>query len=153
MVALRSFDGLESDVDGLRRPGPIANAADWLPLQQAACELGVSPATARRMIRRGQLRNRMVPRPGGFAYLVYLPNSRHAAVGLTGQHAVHALRPSPSGRSAVQRVEAKFARLSRSLSLALRQRHQPASSTRAADGAGPFARYRWLARKRRWWRF
>ena len=46
----------------------------------------LAPGTARRMIRRGELRNRIVARPGGFAYLVYLPNSWHA------QFAAHAHR-------------------------------------------------------------
>ena len=152
MVALRSLDGPEGDVDTWRPLRPKAMASDWLPLQQAACELGISPATARRMIRRGELRNRMIPRPGGFAYVVYLPGSRHALVGLTGHHALHPLRRDPTPQSAVQRIEAELGRLSRSLSRTLLSRHDGASA-RAADIDGPFARYRWLARKRRWWRF
>ena len=152
MVALRSFDGPEGDVDARRPPRPKASASDWLPLQQAACELGVSPATARRMIRRGQLRNRMVPRPGGFAYVVYLPNSRHGLVGLAGQHATHAFRRHAPPPGAVQRIEAEFGRLSRTLSRALLN-HRDGAPARVAEIAGPYARYRWLARKRRWWRF
>jgi excisionase family DNA binding protein len=77
MVALRSLSGPGDDAarDGrAAQPDP----ADWLTLQQAACELGISAGTARRMIRKGRLRNRIVPRPGGFAYLIYLPQSRHA---------------------------------------------------------------------------
>ena len=152
MVALRSFDGSEGDVDAWRPPRPKLNPSDWLPLQQAACELGVSPATARRMIRRGQLRNRMVPRPGGFAYVVYLPGSRHALVGLTGQHVAHTSCRHALPHGAVQKIEAELARLSRSFSRALHN-HRDDASPRAAEIAGPYARYRWLARKRRWWRF
>ncbi len=102
MVALRSFCGPEGDVDARRAP----NAADWLSLQQAACELGLSVSTVRRMIRRGQLRNRIVPRPGGFAYLIYLPNSRHAQLG------AHDHRDAPVGstRSGLRLVDAEFER-------------------------------------------
>jgi hypothetical protein len=78
MVALRSIFARDDDDRDPEPPLPRPDPADWLTLQQAACELNVSISTARRMIRKGKLRNRIVPRPGGFAYLVYLPNSRHA---------------------------------------------------------------------------
>ncbi|HYM15659.1 MAG TPA: helix-turn-helix domain-containing protein, partial [Dehalococcoidia bacterium] len=80
MVALRSRDETGADAGAPPSPGPAPwpDPADWLSLQQAACELQLSPSTVRRMIRKGQLRNRIVPRRGGFRYLVYLPNSRHA---------------------------------------------------------------------------
>jgi hypothetical protein len=50
-----------------------------LSLQQAACELNLSISTVRRMLRDGRLRNRIVPRRGGFAYLVYAPGNRHSS--------------------------------------------------------------------------
>lgn len=95
MLALRSADRGVGGADSAwpTEAEPPARAADWLPLQQAACELGVSPGTARRMIRRGELRNRIVARPGGFAYLVYLPNSWHAQFAAHPQDA--AAEPPP----------------------------------------------------------
>ena len=36
----------------------------WLTLPQAACELGVSVSTVRRLVRKEQLESRPVPRPG-----------------------------------------------------------------------------------------
>jgi hypothetical protein len=174
MVALRSFCGPEGDVDARQPP----NAADWLSLQQAACELGLSVSTVRRMIRRSQVRNRIVPRPGGFAYLIYLPNSRHAQLGAHDHRDV----PADSTRSGLRLVDAEFERdrvrddaargdeirllkaqvqhLSHALTRALRDRQgQPARTTVASSTAkstssgGPYARYRSIARKRRWWRF
>lgn len=155
MLALRSADrGIENvDAAWPADVEPRAVASDWLPLQQAACELGVSPGTARRMIRRGQLRNRIVARPGGFAYLVYLPNSWHA------QFAAHA-HDSDAGEppkavvppSWRDHVEAAWEMLWQSAQRALRQ-PAPARPLRLAEADGPFAQYRWLARRRRWWRF
>ena len=151
MLALRS----ERRIDGIDSAWPEDSAthdADWLPLQQAACELGISPGTARRMIRRGQLRNRMVARPGGYAYLVYLPNSWHA------QFARHAQRPaadeSSSGwlKARLLRLEEECLRLSRMVRHAVRP-PSPAGRLMVVEAGGPFARYRWLARRRRWWRF
>jgi hypothetical protein len=174
MVALRSFCGPEGDVDARRPPLRKPHAADWLSLQQAACELDVSVSTVRRMIRRGQLRNRIVPRPGGFAYLIYLPNSRHALLG------AHNHRGAPGGATRaslrlvddefehdaleagaprdheIERLETQVEQLWHALARALRDRRSMASRaepTPAADDAGPYARYRALARKRRWWRF
>jgi hypothetical protein len=128
-----------------------AHASDWLPLQQAACELGVSPGTARRMIRRGELRNRIVARPGGFAYLVYLPNSWHARC------APPAHRPSPTieepaAFSWQERVERAWDALVPVVRSALRA-PAPDRGLRVVEADGPFAQYRWLARRRRWWRF
>jgi excisionase family DNA binding protein len=173
MVALRSVPGPGDDA---ARDGRAAqpNPADWLTLQQAACELGISASTARRMIRDGRLRNRIVPRPGGFAYLIYLPNSRHAG----GLHPdAHGDRPAPPGRKPVRladyvrqhdagtgddagdqirRLEAQVERLSEALSRALRLKQKalpPGIGAAAADRTHPYERYRWLARRRRWWPF
>jgi len=170
MVALRSLLGPEGDVDA-RRPPPKPNPADWLSLQQAACELNVSVSTLRRMIRRGQVRNRIVPRPGGFAYLIYLPNSRHALLGPHNHHDA----PADSTRSGLRMVDAEFENdtidadardheisrleaqvehLSQALSRALRDRRTLVSPPELApEGGSPYERYRSLARKRRWWRF
>jgi hypothetical protein len=76
MVALRSP---HAHAHGPLEERPSPGPADWLTLRQAACELNISLSTARRMARRGFLRNRIVPRRGGFAYLIYLPGSRHAS--------------------------------------------------------------------------
>lgn len=179
MVALRSFCGPEGDADERGLSVGRQNAADWLSLQQTACELGVSLSTVRRMIRRGKIRNRIVPRPGGFAYLLYLPNSRHARLG--AHH--HRDAPSSSARSGLRLVDAEFERdaaagvgahsgeirrlqaqvrqLSHALAQAVQGGHQPAPALRhdaapdaaAPDPAAPYARYRALARGRRWWRF
>ncbi len=155
MLALRSAERAAEVVDSAwpEEAAPQTRASDWLPLQQAACELGISPGTARRMIRRGELRNRIVPRPGGFAYLVYLPNSRHARFG-AGPHRVAVPEPAeatepPSWR---EHTEAALGALLASARRALRP-PAPPRPLRLAEAEGPFARYRWLARRRRWWRF
>ena len=155
MLALRSADrgtgGADSAWPAEAEPPP--RAADWLPLQQAACELGISPGTARRMIRRGELRNRIVARPGGFAYLVYLPNSWHAGFAAHPHHAAAEPPPGPvDPRSWRDRAETAWSITSRSLRRALRP-PAPARPLRLVEAEGPFARYRWLARRRRWWRF
>src|SRR6185295_12422940 len=74
----RSFQGPDELPEQHLTPAAKPDASDWLSMQQAACELGVSITTVRRMIRKGRLRNRIVPRHGGFAYLIYLPGSKHA---------------------------------------------------------------------------
>ena len=148
-----SADGRAARGDAASQAVQVPPDRDWLPLQQAACELGVSLSTARRMIRRGELRNRMVARRGGFAYLVYLPGSRHA------QYASHVHPAAAEGSApAVGRPswrahrEAIWNALTQSIGRALRP---PAWSghLRLVQADGPYARYRWLARKRRWWRF
>ena len=153
MLALRSADRGIDGVDSAWPPAPERRTSEWLPLQQAACELGISPGTARRMIRRGELRNRVVARPGGFAYLVYLPNSWHA------QFAARAHRSVPEDaahvgwpKTWIARAEAEFARLTGALARAVRG-PAPGRPMMVVEAEGPFARYRWLARRRRWWRF
>ena len=169
MVALRPVRAPDArhDEDALN-PDP----ADWLPLQQAACELNVSVSTARRMIRRGQLRNRIVPRRGGFAYLIYLPGSRHAtgthddagcaaASGATDRAPTpirrRAERPLPDTRDLeIRRLNEQVEHLSDALARALKvkQRSLPAGLGEPAGNAGdPYARYRWLVRRRKWWPF
>jgi hypothetical protein len=123
------------------------------------------------MIRKGKLRNRVVPRPGGFSYLVYVPGSRHAN-GLGG-HAcsdagtegaaprdLAAYRESHRGAAPdatkVQELEAQVERLSEALSRALRtkQKALPAGMGQpTVNPTDPYARYRWLVRRKRWWPF
>jgi hypothetical protein len=169
MVALRSTFGRDEDEPNREPRLPRPSPADWLTLQQAACELNVSISTARRMIRKGKLRNRIVPRPGGFAYLVYLPNSRHATA--LGGHAcstpdlkaprdLAAYRVQSHGQgdadARVEALEAQVEHLSEALARALKvkQRALPAGMGEASvNPEDPYARYRWLVRRRRWWPF
>jgi excisionase family DNA binding protein len=169
------------------RPHPRPNANDWLTLEQAACELGVSVSTVRRKLRRGELRNRIVPRKGGFAYRIYIPDSRHGnnpgLCGKEGPHERTATRlapaePQPPERrtlphdldayrrhraalaeeeareekdGALRVLEERVARITE----ALRPRPQAALATACIgrDPNDPYARYRQLVRRRRWWKF
>lgn len=165
MVALRSPSERTDDSDARQKPDP----ADWLTLQQAACELNISVTTARRLVRRGGLRNRIVPRRGGFQYLIHIPNSRHAALAGAPCSGGHAAAPPAVERLSIvpptagidherqiRDLERQVEHLSDALSRALRvkQRALPAGiGDPAADPADPYSRYRWLARKRRWWPF
>lgn len=135
--------------------------SDWLTLPQAACELGISVSTARRMIRKGRLRNRIVPRRGGFAYLVYAPGSKHAQL-LADCHHDDAAVPidrAETGLAAarIRTLEDQIDNLSAALSRALRaeQASVPSLMPQANETlAGPYAQYRSPpARKRRWWSF
>lgn len=178
MVALRSPRETDTDMPDEAGATPRPNPADWLPLQQAACELNVSISTVRRMIRKGQLRNRIVPRRGGFRYLIYLPNSRHTqmnalrfglpAATAQAERRLRLVEAAPAGpwrsettaqeapAEEIQRLEAQLDHLSRSLARAIRERQAspPAGATgRSGNGGDPFARYRWLVRRgRRWWK-
>lgn len=173
MLALRSFKGPDELPEPYGNAISKPNAADWLPMQKAACELNVSVSTVRRMIRKGRLRNRIVPRRGGFAYLIYLPNSRHAGLLIGHDHdtaaATLSLVPRTIDDEAGPRVTAgipadeeirvlrsQVQRLSDALARALRmkQRSLPAGiGDPSAGPADPYGRYRWLARKHRWWPF
>jgi hypothetical protein len=186
MLAVPSRRSTDDDDWPRQTPDP----SDWLSLQQAACELGVSMSTVRRRIRRGELRNRIVPRRGGFAYLVYVPGSRHAR-----QMGVHGLgdedgdrhvcrepsridvwrerlrgegrsrdgdgaRAGDAAQSArddeIRRLQEQVDNLSEALSRALRvkQRALPAGmGDPGVNDTDPYARYRWMVRKRRWWPF
>jgi len=178
MVALRSARETDTDMPDEAGATLRPNPADWLSLQQAACELNVSISTVRRMIRKGHLRNRIVPRRGGFRYLIYLPNSRHAqmdalrfglpAATAQAERRLRLVEAAPAGpwRSEeaaqeapgeeIQRLEAQLDHLSRSLAQAIRERQATPPDGVARRGGGssdPFARYRWLVRRgRRWWK-
>ena len=134
--------------------------SDWLTLPQAACELGISVSTGRRMIRQGRLRNRIVPRRGGFAYLVYLPDSKHASLGAECRHDEVAIPVdrAEGGLAAarIRSLEDQVENLSEALARALRlkQASLPARSGDSdTNAASPYARYRTAVRKRRWWSF
>jgi len=179
MVALRapyeSDDGPDAaDLSDAADPSgdlPHADDDDWLTLPQAACEMGVSISTVRRLLRNGRLRNRIVPRRGGFKYLIHIPGNRHAAGG-----SLHLCEdgdpcaPIDIERARRQReigqLQRQIEELSSALARALRSHHKAvppgaasrtAATPRAASVAGspgePYARYRWLVRKRRWWPF
>ena len=152
MLALRPADRRIDGIDPARPSEPERCESAWLPLQQAACELGISAGTARRMIRRGELRNRVVARPGGFAYLVYLPNSWHAQFAAHAVHGAVDSRDTSWPRAAIARLEAEVARVTATLARALRA-PAPRGPLLFVEAERPFARYRWLARRRRWWRF
>jgi len=183
MVALRSAFARDDEDRNAEPRLPKPDPADWLTLQQAACELNVSISTARRMIRKGKLRNRIVPRPGGFAYLVYLPNSRHANglrahacarppdvnVDEHGPRDIEAYRQSRNGNrnghdataAHVRQLEQQVTHLSEALARALKTKQRPLRQRALPQGMGqpllnpgdPYARYRWLVRRRRWWPF
>jgi hypothetical protein len=180
MVALRALVDADEDLHEPRAPR-ATDPADWLTLEQAACELGISVSTVRRRIRKGELRNRIVPRRGGFSYRIYVPGARHGRdPGLHGH-------PDPSGRidlepgnvvsldvwrargaapaeadagppsqaQEVRRLEQQVEKLSAALATALRtkQRTPPPRHPRKINREDPYARYRSLVRKRRWWQF
>jgi hypothetical protein len=165
MVALRAFrTPASSDHDA-----PPSADRDWLSMEQAACELDVSVSTVRRWMRAGKLRNRVEPRRGGIRYLVYVPNSRHGRllddacaqpVSITERIAERDARRIASDASArdevIRRLEQQVEHLSHALSRTLRTRQKalPAGIGQAdVNATDPYARYRWLARRKRWWPF
>ncbi len=175
MVALRTFRHNEEDPLGLPGSLPPLDAPDWLTLQQAACEMGVSTSTVRRMVRDGRLLNRMVPHRGGFAYLVFIGGSRHATLRdhqnaptpkrrlwlVRGERseaprAAVAVEPTLEDQRTIANLERQVDQLSHALSRALKtkQRALPAGMGETdVNPADPYARYRWVARKPRWWPF
>lgn len=165
MSALRSVRRDEDNEPATEPALPPQDSPDWLTLQQAACEMGVSMTTVRRMIRSGRLFNRMVPHRGGFAYLVFIPGSRHGAptqhepkrrrlwlVKKGEDHATEADHADPE--RTISELEQQVDQLSHALSRALRtkQRALPAGMGEPdVNPKDPYARYRWLRRRRRWW--
>jgi hypothetical protein len=125
-------------------------------------------------MRRGVLRNRIVPRKGGFAYRIYIAGSRHGREPELHGHPAPSVSALPAPRiphdlaayrrdraalaaeeapaeqaAAVEHLEQQVERLSHALTAALRPRPAPA----AGAGGAPYARDRQLVRKRRWWPF
>jgi hypothetical protein len=164
--------------NGSRPMLPPVESPDWLTLQQASCELGASVSTIRRMVRDGRLLNRMVPHRGGFAYLVFIPQSRHGALRqqepkrrklwLIKSAREQPARPfapaaaeaqppvaDPGAEATIANLERQVDQLSHALSRALKmkQRALPAGiGDPGVNDGNPYARYRWL-RRRRWWPF
>ena len=170
MFAIRSGACPPGDDDSpLDRASP-RNPNDWLTVEQAACELGVSDTTIRRRLRQGLLPSRTVARKGGFAYRIYLPESRHGRdlalrgpappVG-NGSSAPVSLEAYRRRREQVReassrsgRVEGQPERIPETLLHALSMQPRPVPATVAAgNGASPFGQYRQLVRRRRWWPF
>lgn len=166
-----------AEPNGSRPMLPPVESPDWLTLQQASCELGASVSTIRRMVRDGRLLNRMVPHRGGFAYLVFIPQSRHGALRqqepkrrklwlIKGQKEpatppatpAAALAATPrdgEAQATIASLERQVDQLSHALSRALKtkQRALPAGiGDPGVNQGNPYARYRWL-RRRRWWPF
>lgn len=173
MLALRASLSPDPAPDSNAGKRPRPGIEDWLPLQQAACELGLSHETVRRLIRNGKLRHRVVPRPGGFSYLVYLPNSRHSrafgdapaagAPRLTLLAQPPARDPVPEAvaveqprRDDLHALELQVKHLSEALARSLRVKQRslpPGIGDPGQSTTDPYGRYRWLTRKRRWWPF
>jgi|CXWL01.1.fsa_nt_gi hypothetical protein len=169
MTATGSLRDDEVEASGFSpRSRPPLDAPDWLTLQQAACELGVSPTTVRRMVRHGRLMNRMVAHRGGFAYLVFIPGSRHGSLKqaepkrrrlwlIKGSHDHAPEREGAhSAEETVVSLERQVEQLSHALSRALKtkQRVLPAGmGDPTVNPDDPYARYRWLVRRPRWWPF
>jgi hypothetical protein len=175
MVALRALKRDTAPLSGNQHGMPPLDSPDWLTLQQAACELGVSASTVRRMVRDGRLLNRMVPHRGGFAYLVFVGGSRHARLrdhehGRPAKRRLWAVKrssetpitPVAGGETTLEdqrtiaQLERQVDQLSYALSRALRtrQRALPAGMGEVdVNPANPYARYRWIARRPRWWPF
>jgi excisionase family DNA binding protein len=140
-------------------------SSGWLTLPQAACELGVSVSTVRRLLRKGQLPARTVPRRGGVTYLVYLPLPRHGRGGHshlcsiddTGAESAASAAILVEREAEIHRLELQIERLSQALAgrLRVKQRRIPGRPGRLESAAAddPYARYRWLLRRHRWWPF
>ncbi len=169
MFALRSSpDPSDEDACEPLRPS-TRNSNDWLTVEQAACELGVSDSTIRRRLRQGLLPSRVVPRKGGFAYQIYLPESRHGRdASLRGNpdshhHAANApidlsayRRRREQVREATShsgRVEGQPERIPEGLLRALSMQARPVPAMASIGGGSPYGQYRQLVRRRRWWPF
>lgn len=163
MAALRA---LRVGDYAIRETPPLDLPADWLTIQQAACELDVSASTVRRMMRDGRLRYRVANRRHRRIYLIHMPDSRHAVpaparvIDLTERKRERdegRLRRSAAGRDdIVRRLEQQVEHLSEALARA-RRLHRRSLPVGVGQPDGnpddPYERYRWLARRRRWWPF
>ena len=163
MVALRALWGQDQADPPSQRPDspPLADA-NWLSVQQAACELAVSETTLRRMIRGGRLHARTVVVDGRNVRRVHMPGARHVRVMGTAPANVidietrQPITDEAGSQDVIRRLERQVEDLSEALARALRtrQRSIPAALRLAvAEGAHPYAPYRWLSRRRRWWPF
>ncbi|HEY7801699.1 MAG TPA: hypothetical protein VIE40_03405 [Dehalococcoidia bacterium] len=121
-----------------------------------------------------------MPRKGGFAYRIYIRDSRHGRdPGLHGHPATASAnaaeaperRPhdlaayrrdraalaeserASTSDAAIEHLEQQVERLSHALTSALRPKAASAPTAGGGDADAPYARYRQLVRKRRWWPF
>jgi predicted site-specific integrase-resolvase len=128
-----------------------------MSLRQAARELDVSVSTVRRWMLEGRLRSRIAARGRRFCYQVrveHVPESPTAPDVPTDivQHLRLQLEAKEERLAQMEqdlkRQEEQIRNLSTALAQALQRNH-------GSDGAssGPFDKYRWLARRRRWWPF
>jgi hypothetical protein len=143
---------------------PPEDSPDWLTLQQAACEMGASMSTVRRMVRSGRLLNRMIPHRGGFAYLVFIPGSRHGAQkqAQPKRRRLWLIKSPETSDSAAEDIdperritelERQLDQMAHALSRALRTKQRALPEGMGdpdVNPSNPYARYRWLRRKRRW---
>jgi len=140
-------------------PTPKADGARWLTLRRAACCLDVCPSTLRRRMRKGELPWRVVNHGRRWHYEVLVPAGpwpsrcddqardgvlslgayRHDRLETTEEEAARLTRE-------VQRQEWLIEDLSQALARARSGNHH-------GPDEGPYAKYRQLARRRRWWLF
>lgn len=153
MVAPRS---LRVSSEEERLPGSAKEAGQWMSLQQAASELGVSTSTVRRWILKGKLQSRIVARGRRFHYQVRVGPALEIAIASPAPtDIVKYLRSQLEAKEErltrmeqdLKRQEEQIQNLSAGLARALQRNHGSEGS-----GNGPYAKYRWLAR-RRWWPF
>jgi hypothetical protein len=136
---------------------PPEDSAQWMSLRHAARELDVSVSTVRRWMLKGRLRSRIAARGRRFCYQVWVdhaPGSPPAPDAPTDivQHLRLQLEAKEERLAQmeqdVKRQEEQIRNLSTALAHALQRNH-------GSDGRSnsPYAKYRWLARRRWWWPF
>jgi hypothetical protein len=140
-------------------PGPEAEGARWMSLRRAACHLDVCTSTLRRRMRKGQLPWRVVNHGPRWSYEVLVP------AGLTpcdeqaqAQEGVVSIGVYLHDR--LEETEEETTRLTREVEH-LEQMIENLSQALARARAGnhhkpedsPYAKYRQLALRRRWWPF
>jgi excisionase family DNA binding protein len=166
MAALRALWGEDRASCAESRP-PAEDPADWLTVQQAACELDVSASTVRRMIHDGRLRHRRHVRRRHHVYLVYLEGSFHGgrarpanvidlAARRQARSTVAAGAGLPLQLPAIQARPERVEHLLRALARTATRRPKalpPDIGGPQSNPDDPYGRYRWLARRRRWWPF
>jgi len=155
MVALR--EEWSERYRGEQGLGPEAEGARWMSLRRAACHLDVCPSTLRRRMRKGELPWRVVNHGRRWSYEVLVPP------GLTScdeqaQPGVVSLGGYLHDR--LEETEEESARLTQELKRQeqmIENLSQALARARAGNHHGPedspYAKYRQLARRLRWWPF
>lgn len=138
-------------------PRSLEDSAQWMSLRHAASELDVSTSTVRRWMRRGKLRSRVAARGRRFYYQVWVehvpesPPAAHAPIDIV-QHLRSQLEAKEERlaqmKQDLRRQEEQIRNLSAALANALRRSHGSEGSSNS-----PYTKYRWLARRGRWWPF